>query len=59
MKLSVILLYKNNEVIGYVSSEDEAEMICNKYPNIVWNYIESYQQWILPKLKHLNFNTIQ
>lgn len=49
-----ILIYEHNEVIGYVRTEDEAVAYCLQVKDTCWDYIESYQVWMVPLLKELN-----
>lgn len=41
---AICLLYKDNRVIGYTHSINEAEAICNKNETIQWDYVKHIEK---------------
>ncbi len=52
----ICLLYRGQEILGYVNSYTEADWICEKLDtDVQWDYCTKKQ---LPKIPTLNFVTI-
>lgn len=56
---SMALIYKDNKVVGWMSTDKEADMFCEKHHAYSWDFYYPHKEYInLSKLIHMNLYSV-
>ena len=53
---SMVLIFKQNKVVGWMSTYQEANMFCTKNHDYVWDFYAPHKEYV--SLKEIKFMTI-
>jgi len=56
---SIALIYKNNTIVGWMSTHLEADVFCNKNHDYSWDFYSEHKNYVnLKELLYMTIHTI-